>query len=56
MSNDDKEKTNPLTGIYGLGVIGWTALLYSQEGFWMALAQSLIWPVYVGIWIWDKFK
>lgn len=56
MSNENNEKTNPLAGIYGLGVIGWTALLYSNDGFWMALAKSLIWPVYVGIGIWDKFK
>lgn len=54
--SDDQEKTNPLAGIYGLGIIGWTALLYSQDGFWMALAKSLAWPMYVGFWIWEKMK
>jgi hypothetical protein len=53
--SDEKESTNPIAGIYGLGVIGYTALLYSQDGFWIALAKSMIWPVYVYMLVTDKF-
>lgn len=54
--SDDKESNNPIAGIYGLGVIGCTAVMYPQDGFWLSLAESLIWPVYVAMFISDKFK
>jgi len=56
MSDDNNEKTNPLMGIYSLGVIGCTAVMYPQDGFWLSLGESLIWPVYVALWISDKIK
>ncbi len=54
--NDEKENSNPIAGIYGLGIIGYTAVLYSQDGFWMALGKSLIWPINLGVFLIDKFK
>ena len=53
--SDEKESTNPIAGIYSLGVIGYTALFYSQDGFWIALAKSMIWPVYVYALVADKY-
>lgn len=53
---EEKESSNPLAGIYGLGVMGFTAVYYSQDGFWLALGKSLIWPIYVGMIIADKVK
>ena len=54
--SDNNEKINPLMGLYTIGLIGWTAVMYPQDGFWLSLAESLIWPIYVGIWIADKIK
>lgn len=54
--SEEKESTNPLAGIYGLGVIGYTAVLYSQDGFWLAFGKSLVWPIALGMYIADKFK
>lgn len=28
---EEKESSNPLAGIYGLGVVGYTAVLYGQD-------------------------
>lgn len=53
---EEKESSNPLAGIYGLGVVGYTAVLYGQDGFWLALGKSLLWPLYVGMFVADKFK
>jgi hypothetical protein len=33
--SDDNKRSNPIAGIYGLGLIGCTAILYSQGGFWL---------------------
>jgi len=55
MSNE-KESSNPLAGIYGLGVIACTAIMYPQDGFWLSFGEALIWPVYVGFFIWQKMK
>ena len=54
--SDKNESSNPIAGIYGLGVIACTAIMYQQDGFWLALGESLIWPVYVGFFIWEKMK
>lgn len=54
--SDENEKINPLMGLYSIGVIGCTAVMYPQDGFWLSLAESLIWPIYAGIWIADKIK
>lgn len=54
--SEEKESSNPLAGIYGLGVMGFTAIFYSQDGFWLAVGKALIWPLNVGLIIADKFK
>lgn len=51
-----EEKSNPIAGVYGVGIIGFTALGYSVDGFWLAFFKSLIWPIYLVVYLVDKLS
>ncbi len=53
--SEEKEKPNILAGIYGIGVLGFTALFYTSDGVWIAIGKSLIWPLYIASYIFEMF-
>ena len=42
---ENTEKTNPLMGVYALGVIATAFIMYSEVGFWASIGYGLIWPL-----------
>lgn len=56
MSDEEKESSNPLATLYGVGLLCYTAILYGPDGFWLALGKSLLWPVWLGMTIYEKIK
>jgi hypothetical protein len=59
--NDDDESASTsfkdkMMNLYAVGVFGFTAVRYSDDGFWIALGKAMIWPISVGLYLVEKFS
>ena len=60
MNNNDENESSSfkdkMMNLYSVGLIGFTCLRYSDDGFWLALGKAVIWPITLGVYLIEKFS
>lgn len=60
MNNDNENESSSfkdkMMSLYSLGILGFTSVNYSADGFWIALGKAMIWPISLGIYLIEKFS